>query len=394
MLTLAPGTSSASTQAIIQGGEQPRFAHLPFLDGLRGLAIIMVMQFHSQGQISRLCSGRGGWWGVEIFFVLSGFLITSIILDEQKHTKNINLRNFYTRRLIRLVPALAAYLGLILFMNPFVSPNPAVAVLIAVAYLSDFDLALHLGHIANSGLDITWSLGIEEKYYAVWPLMAKHVRNWLPTIAVSTIIMCIAWRGFLILHGATWIRMHALDTHVDGIMLGSLMSTLLCKHRARRLLIKILGHRNLSIALFVLTLCLCRIIGRPDKIVDCSQNLLFFCLILPGMSLLFAVLIVSLYLTDDSVVKRIMSWRPLTWVGDISYSLYLWHSFAFLIIVGRIVGLPAEIAGWCLAFCFAGLSYYCIERPCSRLRRFFRVADRPISEGFCEQPITSCKGSG
>jgi len=376
MLTIASFAGNQCTQ-----NEEPeRTVRLPFLDGLRALGIILTMQFHSQGQISRLCSARGGWWGIEIFFVLSGFLITSVLFDEQRLTQTISLRNFYIRRAIRLLPALAAYLAVILIVNPFGSPSPAIAVLIAMFYWSDFDVAFGLGHLANSGLNITWSLAIEEKYYAVWPLMAKHLRAWLPIFSLSAIISCIAWRGFLLLHGATWVRMFALDTHLDGIMLGSLMAALLYRQRARQLLTRILAHTKLLVPLFALMLLLVRTIAHPESLAQCSQKLLFFCVMVPSMQLIFAALIVSLYLTGDSPLKRFLSCRWLTWIGEISYSLYLWHAFAFLIIAKRVSGPSAEIAGWCLAFGLACLSYYAIEMPCSRLRKFFHTSGGTVHD--------------
>ncbi|MGH2506618.1 MAG: acyltransferase family protein [Ktedonobacteraceae bacterium] len=367
---------------------------MPFLHGLRGLALILVLQFHSQGAVSRLCSGRGGWWGIEIFFVLSGFLITSILLDERKRTRTINLRYFYARRFIRILPALTAYLACILIANPFKCSHPIGAVLVALFYMSDFDLVLHWGHIGDSGLDITWSLAVEEKFYAVWPVITKFLRSHLFIIAAVGIVSCIVWRAWLMLNGAHWLRICAIDTNFDGIMFGCVGAALLIDSNIHRFLLQRFRSQWISGSLFVSLLILMRVSGHPSALVGMTSKLIYYCLVFPTIQILSILLIVSLCLTSKSWVKTLLSMPILTWSGELSYGVYLWHSFAFLLIAGRVSGYLAEPVGFVLAFAFAACSYFLLEKPLFRLRRYFRASDHSVKSETADcnfAPLNTCQ---
>jgi len=148
---------------------------VPAIDGLRGIALLGVLAFHANGAL------RGGYLGVDLFFVLSGFLITRILLAEQQATGRIDLRSFWVRRARRLFPALLALMPAIGLYAYFLTPPAGLAGIRA-------DALSTLGYVANwsaifshrsywelfrspSPLEHTWSLAIEEQFYVVWPLV-------------------------------------------------------------------------------------------------------------------------------------------------------------------------------------------------------------------------------
>jgi len=377
------------SEQIVPQAQPQRFGHHPFLDGLRGFGMLFMLQFHSQGVVSHYLSGRGGWWYIELFFVLSGFLITSVLLDEQGRTKTVSLKNFYIRRALRLLPALFVFMIAVAIINPSQCDHLIAAGLVATFYMSDFDVALGWGHVSRSGLDITWSLSVEEKYYAMWPAAVKFLRKKLIAVTLTCIAACWLWRGYLALHGATWFRLLLpIDMQIDSIMLGSLSAVLLWEPKSREFLTRHLSRKYVATALFITLFVLMKHFGHPSTLTTAWSKFLYFDLRLPIFSILSALAIISLYVTTKSWTKRLLSTRFLTWVGDISYSLYLWHSVAFWVIAGRIAGVPAELSGWTLAFAFAAASNCFIEKPFMRMRKLFSV-DKPKAARSAPEPASA-----
>ncbi|HEY9713611.1 MAG TPA: acyltransferase, partial [Chroococcales cyanobacterium] len=144
--------------------EQKGF-YYPALDGLRAFAILWVMGYHSLGPIGTYLGHGGGWAGVDVFFVISGFLITSILLREQSTTGDVSYGKFYARRILRLVPAYYVFLFGMLVWNPLHFPKMLNAIGICLVYLSNYDLIFNWGNVAGSGAEITWSLSVEEQFY-------------------------------------------------------------------------------------------------------------------------------------------------------------------------------------------------------------------------------------
>jgi peptidoglycan/LPS O-acetylase OafA/YrhL len=146
----------------------------PALDGVRAVAIIVVMLFHA-----RAPTALGGYIGVDVFFVLSGYLITTLLLQELQTNHRIDLRRFYLRRLIRLAPALLVMLAIYVIVAPFVWPSIADhgwQAFLAAIYLSDYSVAFWG---TPDILSHTWSLSIEEHFYLLWPVvLAFAVRRW------------------------------------------------------------------------------------------------------------------------------------------------------------------------------------------------------------------------
>lgn len=356
------------------------FAHIPFLDGLRALAIFWVLNFHSGGQIGEIFSKKGGWAGVDAFFVISGFLITGILLKEQSKTATIGLKNFYARRALRLVPAYILFIIVTCIVNPLHCNNLAPAVGIAAIYMCDFDLAMSWGHILGSGLEITWSLSVEEKFYLIWPTIMKFARKRLALIGIATIVACFAWRAYLIYSGAFWLRIAGgFDTKIDALMIGCLGAIALHNPQVRAKLQKYCTHFLVPIALCAFVVLYLRALGHPFGAVGLNAKLLYWNLRLPLFTLSFTALIISLCLQPQSIVARFFSLTPFTWIGKISYSLYLWHMLAFAwvmqnaFVAGKSSAVDVEILEYAMAVTFAAISYYFVEQPFLKIKDRFSV---------------------
>jgi peptidoglycan/LPS O-acetylase OafA/YrhL len=153
-----------------------RLGHVPALDGIRGLAIALVVSMHAFG------FPAGGFIGVDLFFVLSGFLITTLLLEEVEATGRISLRDFYERRVRRLLPALLV----LLIVYSVVEAARGRSVLPAVAglfYFSNFSNFLHLTAWRTNALDHLWSLAEEEQFYLVWPPILILLVRWRRLLA-------------------------------------------------------------------------------------------------------------------------------------------------------------------------------------------------------------------
>lgn len=328
-----------------------RLGYVPALDGLRGIAILLVVAYHYTGYSIPL----GGGYGVDLFFVLSGFLITTLLLEEREATGQIRLRNFYLRRARRLLPALVVLLSAYLIYNAILGHD---------ALLTVADYGLYFGNIyyvaghgvANNGLDHLWSLAEEEQFYLVWPLLLLLVaRTRRPVYWIAALVIAlVAYRSTLIVDGATMHRMYrAPDTHSEGLLLGAVLAFL-----RRQGFTAGEWAGKLGVALAV-----------PPVIVW------MWGIGLPVFEL-GAVLLVAAAV-GDTEIARALSVRPLVWLGQRSYSFYLWH---FTVLWA--FGLSRALLALPLAFACALLSYRFVEQ----WFRSRRVEPRP---GRVAAPVTA-----
>lgn len=321
-----------------------RLGYVPALDGLRAIAVALVVAFHYTGGAIPL----GGGYGVDLFFVLSGFLITTLLLEEREANGRIRLGGFYLRRARRLFPALAALLCAYLIYNAILGRN-------ALATVGDY--GLYFGNIYfvvshqadNTGLGHLWSLAEEEQFYFVWPLLllliarAKRPAYWIGALIVAL----IAYRTMLAMNGASMHRLYrAPDTHSEGLLLGAGLAFL---RRAGFQAGEWAGKLGLALALVPV------IVGN-------------WLIGLPVFEL-GAVLLVAAAVGDTEIANG-LSVRPLVWLGRMSYSLYLWH-FPVLWAIGAnrpLLALPAGLG-------CAWLSYWFVEQP---LRGRRTPAEAPV----------------
>ena len=295
----------------------------PELDGVRGISILLVLGLHL---IPRFMPG--GYLGVEVFFVLSGFLITSLLLQEWERKGSISLKDFYLRRALRLGPALLVYLVLLagyafIFMKPQNASEIYTGVLLSLSYVSNWVIALK-PEFPMGILAITWSLAIEEQFYLFWPLTLcfllkkKLGRPWIILVIVCGLLVIVLHRSWLLKSGVPFRRLYyATDTRADSLMCGCLIGCLVSwglmpKSRRFETCLKFLAVVGaLFLGYLVLTFK--------------SNNPLLFRGVFTLATLAITFVLAALVLWPGSPLFLILKFSPLVWIGRISYGLYLWH---------------------------------------------------------------------
>jgi peptidoglycan/LPS O-acetylase OafA/YrhL len=320
---------------------RPSLGYVPALDGLRGVAIALVVSHHFFGW------PFGGSLGVDLFFCLSGFLITTLLLEERAATGVVSLRGFYIRRARRLFPALAALLIFYLVADAARGANGLRMVAEAGLYAGNLVQAFsHPNPLLHHGLDHLWSLAEEEQFYAVWPLALLAVlRGRRPIVTVGLLLAAlVTYRYGLVTTGHTGQRLYmGPDVHAEGLMGGSLLA--LIRFRRRLVVPEILAQLSVSV------LVLAALVAQPlTRQWDWGLPLFE----------LAAVMVVAAAVTETGAALM-LSWRPLVWLGTISYSLYLWHPVMQWMFSwnDRAVTLPLSVL-------MAWGSYRLIEQPFRR----------------------------
>lgn len=365
------------------GQARLRLRHLPALDGLRGLAVIAVLLFH--GGVGWV---RGGFLGVDAFFVLSGFLIATLLLLELRSTERIDFRGFWSRRARRLLPAvLLLVAGAAAYAAYVAAPDTAASIrddaLATLGYVSNWRFVL-TGHdyfaqaATPSPLLHTWSLAIEEQFYLVFPLalwLVARRRRPDRTLAIGAGVLALASAGLmaaLFTPGADTSRVYyGTDTRAQSVLVGVALAGALSWAGVRRdrpgWLARAAGPVGLAV---VLGLGAVLEGGSPALY---RGGFLVFCL---GM----AAVLTHVVLVPHGLVTRSLRNRPLVGIGRISYGLYVWHWPIFLTLNHGRTGLegPALLAARLGATLAAALvSYYAVELPVRRravLRRRWSVA--------------------
>lgn len=349
----------------------------PALDGIRALAVAAVVAVHATYLLVPEWAGRfvpGGFLGVDVFFVLSGFLITTLLLEERRKYGTISLRRFYARRALRLLPAVGALLlvhaVLAVVTHADLGLEGRTAAAVALYSLnwveaSRVSVAAGLGHL--------WSLSVEEQFYFVWPVFLLFALNrrrpnrLVLGVAAAGIVWATAVRALLWIHGAGWEAIYVrTDARVDELLMGVILAVAF--HRGWRL-----PHRwrHLGIGgLGVLLVCVA-LVPRESRWLFVGGG---FTVVGVG-----AVLLIASLLNADAPLARAFSWRPAVQLGRASYSLYLWHAPIFIVVANHLGGRPAVerlVAG--LVGCAAATlgSYHLVEAPVARWRRRLVAARR------------------
>ncbi len=362
---------------VVENAAPFRLGYRPALDGLRGIAILCVLAFHTHHLLgwSFLNGGNGG---VDIFFVLSGFLITTLLVAEWEETGGISFKSFYWRRALRLVPALTLLLVALYFLSDLLlSPVDANqtrrAMPVAFVYASDLALAffnIHLGALQH-----TWSLAIEEHFYLIWPLLlvaGLKLGIGRKRLVMITLLLALAsalHRAVLHQLGAPPVRTYyGFDTRADGLLIGCAagmcVSWGMVQLRSLRPL--------LAPSLLLIVVCM--------YATDYASPFMH----LGGFTLLAgatAVLIVNVISSPSSYTRSLLEYGPLVWIGRISYGLYLWHYVVFKATSLVALSWPLKL---CVAvgatFAVTSLSFYLIEQPVLTLRRKPLARAVPSSE--------------
>jgi len=372
--------AAPDSQACPDAGE---LGYRRWLDGLRGVAILAVLAYHFDLL-------QGGFLGVDIFFVLSGFLITTLLADEWRRFGSISLPRFYGRRALRLLPAFWALLIVCAVWARFTPPAEAAArykeIVLAGCYVINWT-ALHcsptpvLGH--------TWSLSIEEQFYLLWPLMlfgllrAGLRRRAILVVIGIGIVASAALRAYLYsLHrygDPLWqenvYRLYlGLDTRADALLAGCFVGLL----TAWDLLPK--SRQSVSrcgLAAVISAVVLGYLMVRSRH----AQHTLY-CGGFTLVAVLVAVILVRLIVVPSRFARAVLESGPLVGVGRISYALYLFHMpiIAWLVPGYRGWKNPgSSLLALGVIFAAATASYFLIERPCLRLKGRLRRS-APMNE--------------
>jgi peptidoglycan/LPS O-acetylase OafA/YrhL len=377
-------------------GADPARKGIPALDGLRAVAVGLVLVAH--GGIPGV---SGGFIGVDLFFVLSGFLITALLIDELGRTGRIDLADFWVRRARRLLPALVVMVLAVVLLRAAFAPDSVVGLrqdaVTAFFWVANWGLiAQHTDYFTEGGepspLQHTWSLGVEEQYYLVWPLIVvgtavalaiwarrrrgtdaslRTVRFTIAAVAGTGAVGSAVAAVLMASHTSVNRVYFGTDTRAQALLIGAAAAALLVRDwpaltagwstvrsRWARVVLRVLPVLGLA----ALAILVHRASGDAD---DFRHGLLTM------VALAAVTVIAPVALDQNGLVGRALAWGPLVWLGAISYGIYLWHWPVFLIVDGE----RTHWSGWTLfaARCgitvaLAAVSWWVIEQPIRRWR--------------------------
>ncbi len=336
--------------------------HLPALDGLRGIAIALVFMVHLYAPIF-----SGGSSGVDLFFVLSGFLITKLALEEFDRSGALSRRGFYSRRVYRILPALFVLLA-VLSVASFTLLSDVGGALRREILLSGVSMGnlwpLFYGYAPRTALGHTWSLGLEEQFYLVWPVVVAFVfarridpMRWLRTVAAVTIASVVIGRVLVIgiLHYPHWQSIPLLN--FDGIALGCLIAILV--HHDRNGVTRRLPQWPALVG--------AALVGADFFLARFYLDHDTYGLRPLVLRVSFAYIVIVVVTRLGAAGARRLSHPVLTWAGRWSYSIYLWHVPVFYALsTERYPNVPRPalvVLRVVVALGAAGLSYRFIEQP-------------------------------
>ncbi|MTV24575.1 acyltransferase [Nitriliruptoraceae bacterium ZYF776] len=354
-----------------------RLGTRPALDGIRGIGIAMVLLFHSLTYMidwygpygDRVLRGANS--AVDVFFMLSGFLITVLLLEEHERHGRVSFKRFYMRRVLRLFPVLYATLALFALYLLVVRPDGASGFVGAAVKIATWTANFFIGHdlFLTQWFGQTWSLAIEEQFYVVWPitlvlLLRVPARRRGALIVGLLVVLTVAfglWRSVLFSRTELWSAVYyRTDARFDQLLVGCLLGAALhfgyVRERARPWM-----------AVFGLGLWL--LIAQTVSPFDA----LYYHLGAP-LTNLAAVALTLGVLTGDGPVVRLLAWRPLRWLGRMSYALYIVHVPVYFAVVTATAGREgvtvARLVGAnVLTFALVLLLHRLVEAPALRLKR-------------------------
>jgi peptidoglycan/LPS O-acetylase OafA/YrhL len=367
--------------------------YMKFLDGLRCISISWVILLHlpfeKSGPLALLASR--GWMGVDMFFVISGFLITSLLLAEREATGHINLGNFYLRRTLRIWPAyyllilLTVALALLAKTLPALSPYFAAdKILHTIAWPAIY---LTNAYVSFNGTeDVTllhsWSLALEEQFYLLWPAALILLGRRPARFVVATIVAITLWRVWLTFHypeGIAAMRriFYGPDTRMDVLLYGVCAAFALHDESRRARLAAWLGRKWV---LGLLGVAFVAVVCATNRWSGWFGNSLGY----GASAAIMASLLAYLVACRPARLIRVLEWPPLAYVGKVSYGVYLFQSGA-IDLLQDIVGIPTTAPGkllftvgaCALAILAAAVSYRFLEAPILKLKGRFAPRRMP-----------------
>jgi peptidoglycan/LPS O-acetylase OafA/YrhL len=379
MNRISPNLAGPKGQPLSVATSGSKLGYRPELDGLRGISILLVYIHHLYHPLM-----PGGFLGVDIFFVLSGFLITSLLVEEWNREGSISLKDFYIRRVLRLMPAVFTLILVIggfalIFLDKKTAIETYQGIWLTLSYASNWLYAFHY-FSANNPLGITWSLAIEEQFYLTWPLLLilalkfKLQRRWVLYILALIIAIIPLHRKILVEQGATVLRLYyASDTRADALLIGCLVGLLVSWNLLPH-------HRRLEIPMKSLAAVVVIFLGYLVGTEFWEDLMLYqrggylssggYTLVALSIGLILTVVIIW----PPKFALLILKFAPLVWIGRISYGLYLWHWPVRLFIYQKKI-MPASteqlVAVVVLSLLLPALSYHFVEKPFLRLKKRF-----------------------
>ncbi len=346
-------------------------SYMPGLDGLRALSVFAVIAYHLGSGLA-----PGGLLGVNLFFVLSGYLITGILLSQIKSQGRINIADFWLRRIRRLYPALLAMLAGLAIWALLFDPARFVSwrqeMLASVFYASNWYLIFHeVSYFESFGppspLGHLWSLAIEAQFYLIWPFLLgfgvrlfQH-RKWLIALTLLIALISAAAMALLYIPGSDPGRVYyGTDTRAFALMLGAIAAMLWPFDSMSRAISKKYRFALDASGIVALSIVLWMIVKTDQYETFLYQfGFLFF-------SIAGAVLVVVLAHPANRLVL-LFGWPPICLIGKLSYGIYLWH-FPVIILSSPLINTtgPDPLRSVCqiaVSILLAAASYYLIEKP-------------------------------
>ncbi len=349
-------------------------AKYPSINGLRAISIVFVLMNHlwlDNIQFKELVEIIwikplaqiliDGQLGVNVFFVISGFLITSLMLKEEKIANTISLKKFYLRRILRIFPAYYSLLLIYFFLQILgyleISKESWLTALTLTKYFN-----LNLDWITNHA----WSLSIEEHFYILWPLVFINGKILRKRIAFFLILFVPVLRGYLYFYPIEWMGELTIFQRIDGIAIGCLFAL-----NKDEILKKINGYWNTIFYLSLITLLL-----LPYFPAIANKLHLAFLFIPLGLThgtianIVVALIMMYSVFGPKGIWYKMLNLKWINYIGILSYSIYLWQQIFVLRTKYWATHFPQNIF---IIFLVAMLSYHFIEKPFLKLKTKFAV---------------------
>ncbi|WP_248762427.1 acyltransferase family protein [Paenibacillus sp. ATY16] len=351
---------------------QTKNRYMPGLDGLRAIAVFAVIAYHFGWP-----AASGGLLGVGVFFVLSGYLITDLLLEERRCTGRFNLGRFWIRRALRLLPAMLFMLLAVTVYLALTDPGRLSGIhrelLSALTYTSNWYLIYRQVSYFDSFSPLSpighlWSLAVEEQFYLLWPLFIWGMIRFIPfptrgkllaatlTVAAASLIAM----AFLYIPGTDPSRVYyGTDTRAFGLLIGAAFAIFIPSRslveplRKGSVLLDVIGAIGLCVSIWM--------IASIDKYDDSLYR--------GGMLVLSVAsgLVIVASASPFSKIGRLLAWKPLRWIGVRSYGIYLWHYPVQVLAGPKEPGaesnLPYQLVQLVIILIISSLSYRYLENP-------------------------------
>jgi peptidoglycan/LPS O-acetylase OafA/YrhL len=357
--------------------QRPR--HIPSLDGVRALSVFLVIVLHTLQAYSvthhvswTLLAIGNGAMGVYIFFVISGYLITTLLLREREKTGTISLRSFYLRRGFRILPPLYFYIFFLVALHALghLPGMNRLELITALTFTRNY-----VPHVGLWAMEHLWSICVEEQFYLIWPAIlvacvfhrqGARGRSLASRVAIAVIVVEPFIRVLSFRYLPNFHNPGAFHMNSDGLMFGALGALQQGHERFESIYTRITRWPwLLPILLFAVSGALGIKFGNYWNMpIGITIN---------GFIILMWLL--WLIRNPESTQGRLFNQRTIAWIGRLSYSLYLWQTFYLhtqrVTVWGRLAWWNSFPVNWLFIFATSVFSYYCIEQPSLHLRDVF-----------------------